>query len=83
MRTISFLQSSSTSYPSFLQRARWIEWRRMPKAWFMLAVDVLRVWRLRARDRAQLALLDERMLRDIGISRSDILTEINKPFWRK
>ena len=43
---------------------------------------MLREWRQRSRERAQLAVLDERMLRDIGISRGDVLREINKPFWR-
>lgn len=43
----------------------------------------VRLWRRRARDRAQLAMLDDRMLRDIGVSRVDIWGEIHKPFWRK
>ena len=43
---------------------------------------MLREWRRRSRDRAELARLDERMLRDIGISRGDVWREINKPFWR-
>jgi len=37
----------------------------------------------RARKRAQFATLDERMLRDIGVERSDVEREINQPFWRK
>jgi uncharacterized protein YjiS (DUF1127 family) len=43
----------------------------------------LREWRRRMRDRARLAELDERMLRDIGITRTDAAFLINKPFWRK
>jgi uncharacterized protein YjiS (DUF1127 family) len=43
---------------------------------------VLREWRQRARDRAELASLDDRTLRDIGISRVEVWREINKPFWR-
>jgi uncharacterized protein YjiS (DUF1127 family) len=36
----------------------------------------------RARSRRMLAELDERLLRDIGLSRADIDREIEKPFWR-
>jgi uncharacterized protein YjiS (DUF1127 family) len=42
----------------------------------------LRQWRRRSRERAELARLDDRMLRDIGITRGDVWDEINKPFWR-
>jgi uncharacterized protein YjiS (DUF1127 family) len=48
-----------------------------------LVIEVLCEWRRRSRDRAQLAMLDERMLRDIGLSRSDVLAETDKPFWRR
>ena len=47
------------------------------------AFAALRKWRRRSRDRAALASFDDRMLRDIGVSRVDALFEINKPFWRK
>ena len=40
-------------------------------------------WQRRRRDRAVLASFDDRMLRDIGVTRVDALFEINKPFWRK
>jgi uncharacterized protein YjiS (DUF1127 family) len=40
-------------------------------------------WRRRSRDRTHLAMLDDRMLRDIGVNRADLWREINKPFWRK
>ena len=42
-----------------------------------------REWRRRARDRAQLAALDDRMLADIGISRAEAEFLSNKPFWRE
>jgi uncharacterized protein YjiS (DUF1127 family) len=41
-----------------------------------------RVWRLRYRDRRELARWTERDLHDIGVSRSDIEHELEKPFWR-
>ena len=43
----------------------------------------LHEWRRRARDRAQLAGLDDRMLRDIGLTRADAEFLSNKPFWRE
>jgi len=38
-------------------------------------------WIERDRSRRQLAQLDDRMLQDIGLNRSDIELEIEKPFW--
>jgi uncharacterized protein YjiS (DUF1127 family) len=46
------------------------------------AVDLLLTWRERARQRRQLRSLNDRMLRDIGITRADVLAESSKPFWR-
>jgi uncharacterized protein YjiS (DUF1127 family) len=43
----------------------------------------LREWRRRARDRAQLARLDDRMLKDIGLTRADAQFLSDKPFWRE
>lgn len=45
-------------------------------------VDALFAWQRRLADRAALRALDDRMLRDIGLSRADIEAEISKPFWR-
>jgi len=42
-----------------------------------------REWRRRARDRAELASLDNRMLRDIGLTRADAEFLSNKSFWRE
>jgi uncharacterized protein YjiS (DUF1127 family) len=46
-------------------------------------VATLREWRRRMHDRADLARLDDRMLKDIGLSRTDAEFLINKPFWRE
>jgi len=46
-------------------------------------VATLREWRRRARDRAELATLDERTLADIGVTRADAEFLVNKPFWRE
>ncbi len=39
-------------------------------------------WRRRMREREQLARLDERALRDIGVSPAQARVEADKPFWR-
>ena len=44
---------------------------------------VLREWHRRKKGRLELARLDERMLRDIGLTRVDADWEINRPFWRE
>jgi uncharacterized protein YjiS (DUF1127 family) len=46
-------------------------------------VATLREWRKRARERAELAALDERTLADIGLTRADAEFLVNKPFWRE
>jgi uncharacterized protein YjiS (DUF1127 family) len=47
------------------------------------ALTMLGCWRERIRQRRQLARLDLRLLRDIGISRDVAEWECNKPFWRR
>mgnify|MGYP001549016919 FL=1 len=44
--------------------------------------DRLAVWQERRRQRFTLARLDDRMLRDIGLTYADVEAEISKPFWR-
>lgn len=44
--------------------------------------ETIHAWRERARSRHELAQWSERDLHDVGISRSDILHETEKPFWR-
>jgi len=40
------------------------------------------LWHQRARQRRQLARLDDALLKDIGLTRCDAETEAAKPFWR-
>jgi uncharacterized protein YjiS (DUF1127 family) len=40
------------------------------------------VWIDRSRNRAEMGRLDDRMLRDAGLSRLDVERELRKPFWR-
>lgn len=44
--------------------------------------QLLRLWHQRSRTRHQLAALDARLLADAGISPSERLAELQKPFWR-
>lgn len=45
-------------------------------------VETIRLWHRRASDRALLARLDERSLRDARISHATLWNEMAKPFWR-
>ena len=51
-------------------------------ATFETVVALLGQWRQRALDRHRLGTFDDRMLKDIGLSRADIDVEVTKPFWR-
>ncbi len=47
------------------------------------AIATLREWHRRSRGRDELAVLDDRMLRDIGITRADADFLSSKPFWKE
>ena len=42
----------------------------------------VKTWQARSRQRKQLALLDERLLEDVGLTQAEVQHEIAKPFWR-
>lgn len=44
-------------------------------------LNKLAEWQERAEQRAYLAAMDERMLKDLGISHVDAVRESSKPFW--
>ena len=44
--------------------------------------NLLATWQRRIENRQHLLQLDERLLRDIGISRYDAAKEAAKPFWK-
>ncbi len=46
-------------------------------------IELLLGWWELARQRRDLAALDDRALQDVGLSRSDIEGELSKPFWRR
>jgi uncharacterized protein YjiS (DUF1127 family) len=59
-----------------------IEPRRSFGSILRATLGMLGEWRQRQYERAVLASLDDIALRDIGISRTDVWAEVNKPFWR-
>jgi uncharacterized protein YjiS (DUF1127 family) len=69
---------SSAEYLAGLSTRPATSWRAIARA----ALRLVALWRERARQRHALASLDERLLRDIGITRYDAEHECNKPFWR-
>lgn len=58
-----------------------------PRQWVMTRHGrhfgrLLACWIQRYRQRRALARLDERLLRDIGVTRAEAAAEAAKPFWR-
>ena len=45
-------------------------------------IEILLLWQRRANQRHALAQRDDRILRDPGLSRSEVAWELRKPFWR-
>ncbi len=69
---------------SILYRYNVLASRHSP-AWdglFGSLTSLLLLWSARARQRRALELLDDRLLRDIGIARIEAELEARKPFWR-
>jgi uncharacterized protein YjiS (DUF1127 family) len=56
---------------------------RSPGRSLLRVLDQGRAAIVRARQRRLLAALDDRTLRDIGVTRSDAGAEANKPFWQR
>jgi uncharacterized protein YjiS (DUF1127 family) len=50
--------------------------------WFVRVVETVLEWQDRARMRQALLHLDERLLKDMGLNRIDVVRETEKPFWR-
>lgn len=44
-------------------------------------VGFIKVWHDRSRQRKHLAMLDDRLLKDIGYTRTQAKVEYSKPFW--
>jgi uncharacterized protein YjiS (DUF1127 family) len=44
--------------------------------------ETIHTWQERMRNRRELAQWTDRDLHDVGVSRSDVMYETEKPFWR-
>ena len=71
------MRMADAARPSPWSGFRTAGFSRLPKA-----LNVLFIWRDRVRDRQMLGDLNDHYLRDIGLSRYDIMLERSKPFWR-
>jgi uncharacterized protein YjiS (DUF1127 family) len=57
-------------------------WLRWLGRCFARATELAAIWLDRSGQRRRLGGLDDRMLRDIGLTRADAWAEAEKPFWR-
>lgn len=71
MANVGLNVDQSRTYAVFAAIGRWL---KVFAAWCAACAR-------RSKERRKLARLDERMLKDIGISRLDALREANRPFW--
>ena len=76
-------EETAISLDAKQQSARPTRFMRILTAIARLGASVTWEWPERARQRRQLARLDDRMLGDIGLSRSDVDTEFRKAPWRQ
>ncbi len=56
---------------------------RLRRLRFWKSQKLLTVWWQRIRSRYELECLNERDLADMGLTRSDVLNEVQKPFWQE
>ena len=45
-------------------------------------IEILLMWQRCANERHAMVHLDDKVLRDLGLSRSEVFRESRKPFWR-
>jgi len=57
--------------------------RERPESYLRRTLALAEIWRERLRGRRALALMDERSLRDIGLTPYDASYEARKLFWRE
>ena len=84
LKTRVELSRATSCYPARVgQETQWQGSLRWLSGFLSAVRAALREWRRRKNGRLELARLDERMLRDIGLTRFDAEYEIKKPFWRE
>ena len=69
-------------HPAGLGRAIALRWGSAGLRALTRAADRLLTWQERARQRRALECLSDHMLRDIGLSRADVMAEATKRFWQ-
>ena len=75
--------NESTLRPQALQPTHpWTRFVHAVDGGLETMVDTLLTWQRRHKDRMHLMSLDDRLLRDIGISYVEVDHEASKPFWR-
>jgi len=74
------IQASDHSAVSGKQDKKPVSWRMVITGMLISAVEYLAVRQAHARDRHALQHLDDRMLKDIGVTRADIERKLAKPF---
>ena len=75
-------QATLAQHPPGLGAARALGWARSGLRLLERAADLVLGWQERARQRRQLETLSDHMLRDIGLTRADVLAEATKRFWQ-
>ena len=73
--------------PNLANEIRLLQGRASPAATdapslFAAICRTIGLWRRRSRERAALARFTREDMRDLGISRVDVMREVRKPFWR-
>ena len=56
---------------------------KTPLRLFGRLLDTVECWQQRHRQRTALAELDDRLLKDIGLTRADVAREVRKTFWQR
>jgi uncharacterized protein YjiS (DUF1127 family) len=64
------------------ESAAWSGWRSWSTELATSLAKLALFWQDRWRQRQALAEMDDRMLRDVGLTRANVDTEASKPFWR-
>ena len=78
----TFINESSSRRPAASLPHTWSRFAHSFDGGLVAVVDTLLIWQRRHKDRMHLMSLDDRLLRDIGISYADVENEASKPFWR-
>jgi len=78
----TFINESFSRRPAASPPSAWTRFVHAVDSRLEPVVDKLFLWQRRHKDRMHLLSLDDRLLRDIGISYADVENEASKPFWR-